>query len=160
MMYLIVRTALDGGTVYWYTSQELNAFVQACTVAYDYADEIESPTERLLFYRALKEAVNVEPEPRLVALRAALNLYTQYHGGTEIEIIPVDDYCKQLVLSPDISEDIDRMIEGCMTPAAEETLQIQQLQSLEAEMDRQAAMQEGEIVIEVNPLLSTGNQQP
>lgn len=156
-MYLIVRTATDGGVVYWHTNDELQAFVQACVIAYEYAEEIESPTERLAFHRQLKQAVNVDNETRREALRQALLLYTQYNGGTEVEIIPVDDYCKGRVLPEDIVNDLDLEIERCLRPAQEEQVALQQQASLESELERQAAMRDGETVIQTRDLLPTEN---
>lgn len=153
-MYLIVRTATDGSVVYWHTNDDLRAFVQACYIAYEYADEIESAVERLAFYRQLKEAVNVDDDTRKEALRKALQLYTQYNGGTEVEIVPVDGYCKSQVLPEEIVDDIDVSIEHCLNPASEEQTEQQQLEQqseLERELERQAAARDGGTVIQVLP---------
>ena len=125
-MFLIVRTATDGGTVYWYTNQELNAWVKACTVAYDYAAEIESPSERLKFYQALEKAIGCRDEERIPHLRTAMAVYAEVNEGTEIDVIPIDGYCGWRVLPPEVVNDITISIEQCLNPALEEAAELRQ----------------------------------
>lgn len=153
MPYLVIVDSFDC-TNYYFATDELAAHVKAMTVAYEEAasndpSEFDSAVARLSFYRAVQESLGQRDDAaRLAKLQAALEIYNRHEFcGHTIEVIEIDPTVYLKVLEPDIVHDLDRQIEQCLAPAAAETEENNKLLELEKEMDRQQAINDGDVVI-------------